>query len=82
MAVVTQGQVNKFKINLLFMFHFWCNKTKLLFGNKISCVDGFIRIKINFIPIIANEKMKRSGVMSRFPRYASVNNAKDTKQNQ
>ena len=82
MAVVTQGQVNKFKINLLFMFHFWWNKTKLLFGNKILCVDGFIRIKINFIPIIANEKMKRSGVMPRFPRYASVNNAKDTKQNQ
>ena len=50
MAVFTQGQVNKFKINLLFMFHFWWNKTKLLFGNKISCVDGFIPIKINFIP--------------------------------
>ena len=60
------------------MFHFWWNKTKLLFENKISCVDGFIRIKINFIPIIANKKMKQS----RFPRYASLNNAKDTKQNQ
>ena len=56
MAVVTQEQVNKFKMNLLFMFHFWWNKTKLLFGNKLSSVDGFIRIKINFIPIFANEK--------------------------
>ena len=59
---------------------------KLLFGNKISRVDGFIPIKINFIPSrwspIANEKMKRSGVMLRFPRYASVKNEKDTIQNQ
>ena len=64
------------------MFHFWWNKTKLLFGNKILCVDGFIRIKFDLVPIIANEKMKRSGVLSRFPRNAGVNNAKDTKQNQ
>ena len=46
MAVVKQGQVNKFKINLWFMFRFWWNKTKLLFGNKISCVDRFIPIKL------------------------------------
>ena len=68
------------------MFQFCWNKTKLLFGNKISCVDGFIPKKNNFFPSrwspIANKKMKRSGVMSRFPRYASVNNAKDTKRNQ
>ena len=37
MEVVTQVQVNEFQINLLFMFHFSWNKTKLLFGNKISC---------------------------------------------
>ena len=48
MTVVMQVQVNKSQINLLFMFHSWWNETKLLFGNKMLCVDEIIPIKSNF----------------------------------